>query len=256
MRPRLGPWLAALGVAVLWACAGDDTSNQPTGLDALTGPGARGLAAGVIAVDRPFGGRCTITLLPRVHDDSGGCGGGGDDGGGCSGGEEGGCGEDEGSGEEGGGPPIGRHFELAGVCNLTHLGLAQVTGRLNLSGPFGADGHAGAGNGALGARGRLVFVAANGDQLVGRYIPVHAVFTRDSADGGTVAFTSTEQFGLRCSDPGGGPGGEEEEEEADTSTGRFTGATGSATLSGRVRILRSSGGGTGTFTFGDGRLTY
>ena len=246
MTPRFGLVLAALGAVGAGACDPPDAGAGHRSVADLVTPGTATLMAAPVAVARPFGGYCSITVVPRVHDDSGGCGGG------CGGEDEGNCGGEE--GDEGGGPPIGRHFDLAGTCNLTHLGLSRVTGRLNLSGPFGTEGEAADGHGVLGARGRLVFVAANGEQLVGRYIPIQAVFSRDTADGGTVTFTSTEQFGLKCSDPGGGSGGHGEAE--DSSTGRFTGATGSSPFGGTLRIRRSSGGGAGNFTFSDGTVSY
>ena len=241
---RTDAWvLMAAGLAAIAGCDADGPLAQQGDPAATAGP-----AMAVEAVARPFQGVCHLTVTARVHEDSGGCGGE-DESGGCSG-DDGGCGGED----EGGGPPIPRHFNVSGSCTLTHLGLSQVTGRLNLSGPFGAEGEGEeGGHGTLGARGRLTFVAANGDQLVGRYIPVQAAFTRAGEDGGTVVFTSTEQFNTKCSDPGGGPGGEHEAE--DSSTGRFTGATGESPLSGDLRILRS-GSGSGTIVFNGGTLAY
>jgi hypothetical protein len=204
---------------------------------------------------RPFQGFCAITVSPRVHDSAGGGCGGGEDGG-C-GGDEGGCG---GGGEEepGGGPPIARHFDLGGTCHLTHLGLSQVTGRLNLTGPFGAGGGE-AGHATLGARGRLAFVAANGDQLVGRYVPIVAAFTPADGDGGVVAFTSVQDINQSCEGGGGGHAdstGEGETHEEPVSTGRFSAATGQDTLLGVLRISGSTDSGAGTIQITGGRLSY
>lgn len=236
MRANMGVTIAALGLAALGAC---DPASPVT---------ESGAAATLIAgTDRPFWGSCTITVSRRVHDD-------GSDDGACGGGHE---------EEPGGGPPIFRHFDVQGTCTLTHLGLSKVTGRLNLKGPFFPEGQ---GEAVLGARGRLAFVAADGDTLVGRYVPVQAVFTAVGGDGGSVAFTSTQEINLACEGGGGhegggggGGGGCSEGEEGcvePVSTGRFTAASGTATLLGSVRILRSTDSGTGTIRIAGGTLSY
>ena len=237
MTRKLRATIAALAAVALVAC-------DAAGPVAETGA----TAALVAGNDRPFWGICRITLSRRIHDD-------GSDGGSCGGGHE---------EEPGGGPPIFRHFDVQGTCTLTHLGLSTVTGRLNLKGPFVPEGQ---GEAVLGARGRLAFVAADGDTLVGRYVPVQALFTPVGGDGGAVAFTSTQEINLTCEGSGGGQEGEDggggggcsEGEEGcvePVSTGRFVEASGQATLLGSVRILRSTDSGTGTIKITGGTLTY
>ena len=201
-----------------------------------TSPTAVRFAAG--GTDRPFVGSCTVVLAPRVHEEDGGCSGGGH--------------EDD----EGGGPPIGRHYELTGSCQLAHLGKTGVSGRLNLTGPLGAGHQSEGEHGALAVRGRLLFTAANGDGLAGRFVPVAAVFTPAAGgDGGTLDFTATERVGEACSGHEGEAITQEEHEEP-VSTGRFAGASGTASLLGTIRILRSTGTGSGTVTLTDGSLSY
>lgn len=248
MDGKFGMALTALAAAGLAGCdaaapLADDTPT--TALYDLTEVAQQ--------VTRPFGGYCIINVLPRVHDDSGGCGGGDE---GC-GGDEGGCGGEE----PGGGPPIPRHNDLEGVCAFSLLGATRVTGRLNLTGPFGSGGHEEEGGGVLGARGRLELVAANGDVLVGSYVPVEATFTPKGGDGGNLGFTSTFRVNQPCDggghDGGMGGGGEEEPgHEEPVSTGRFAAATGGATLRAAFRIFASTKSGSGTIRFSHGTLTY
>jgi hypothetical protein len=233
MRTTL-PWLATPALLLLFAACG--TTDTPT----LTG----GVLAAAKGTDRPFTGSCTLTVAARVHDDEeGGCGGG----------------EDH-EGDEGGGPPIPRHYELAGSCQLTHLGRAAVSGRMNLSGPFQAGHVDGNGQAALMARGRLLFTAANGDAIAGRYIPISASFTPASGgDGGTVLFRATQEFGESCEGGGhGGMGGGEEGEdhEEPESSGRFAAALGQAALDGRLVVSGLTGQGSGTLLIPHGLISY
>jgi hypothetical protein len=223
MKPRFVAPLAALLSAVFGACGqGVPTTESVTLLAAQAG------------TDRPFKGTCTMEVRARVHgEDEGECGG-------CGGGSGGGS---DGCGDEGGTPPIPRHFELVGTCQLTHLGLVQVTGRMNLTGPFSAHQEEliPAAHGRLGVRGRLNFMAANGDQLGGSYVPVSASF---SSATGRVQFTSTQTIGASCSDLEGG-GGEDGHDEP-TLTGRFFGASGQARLLGDFVVSSATKSGFGT----------
>ncbi len=244
MFGKLGMALAALAAAGLAACDAASPVADDSDVAALND-----VVEVAVAVSRPFGGYCALTVLPRSHDDGGGCGG---DEGGC-GGAEGGC-----EGEEpGGGPPIPRHNNLEGVCVFSLLGATPVTGRLNLTGPF-ASGEPEVGAGMLGARGRLELTAANGDVLVGSYVPVEAAFTAKNGDGGNLAFTSTFRVNQACEGGGheGGMGGGEEGHEEPVSTGRFAAATGGATMQGKFRIFASTQSGTGTIRFVAGTLAY
>lgn len=234
MRNSL-PWLASPALILLLAACG--SSDTPT----LTG-----VLAAAKGTDRPFTGWCTLTVTARVHDEEGG---------GC-----GGSGGDEHEGEEGGGPPIPRHFNVAGSCQLTHLGRADVSGRMNLSGPFQAGHVDGNGQAALMARGRLLFTAANGDALAGRYVPISASFTPAAGgDGGTVVFRATEEFGESCEGGGGGHGGmggeEGGEHEEPVSSGRFAAALGQASLAGEL-VITQTGLGSGTLQIPTGQLSY
>ncbi len=236
---RLGIVGLASGVLCLAGCAPD--ASTPTG----------SLLAAKAGSDRPMKGPCEVVATARVHEDEGG---------GTS--EEGGH-EDESDG----GPPIQRHFDLTGTCQLTHLGLVMVSGRLNVTGPLGLGGGQGESEaGRLAVRGRLAYVAANGDQLTGRYVPTSAVFTRAAdGNGGELEFLASQRIGEAC-EPGagcgggggggmGGGGGEHEEEEP-TSTGRFALATGTVPLLGRLRLYKTPAGGFGTIALTEGRVTY
>lgn len=237
MKPSLGWAIGVAGMLALVSCA-----DSPAMLESPE------MLASAGGADRPFAGSCRLVLAARIHDDeeegsSGGCGGG-----------------DEGDPE--GGPPIARHYEIRGSCQLTHLGRADVVGRLNLTGPLGGGHAAESGHGgALAARGRLAFVAANGDQLAGRYLPVTAQFTPAlDGDGGIVAFTTTQRIGESCSGhasilPGASVALDEHDDEP-VNSGRFVAALGEATLLGDVRIRRSTRGGSGTLTILGGRLSY
>lgn len=206
------------------------------------------MLASAKGTERPFGGACQVILVARTHDEeeeapSGGCGGGHET-------------------DPEGGPPIARHYEIRGTCQLTHLGRADVLGRLSLTGPIGG-GHAAASGhgGTLAGRGRLAFVAANGDQLTGRFVPVSARFTpAPGGDGGTVVFTATQRIGESCSGhesalPGTSVATDEHDEEP-LNSGRFLTAIGEATLSGDLQLRRSTRGGSGTIMLSGGRLSY
>lgn len=232
MGTRIGTACAAVAVVVLGSCDATAPFAESEGME----------PAALMAVAVPLKGACTITLGPRVHDD---------------GSDEGSCGGDEHEGSDGG-PPISRHYDIAGSCQLTHLGLTRVAGRMNLTGPFGTESHDD-GHATLGARGRLVLIAANGDQLVGRYVPLTAAFTPAGGDGGAVTFSSTFTIGESCSGEAGGhteavePAADAHEEPV--STGRFADAFGDAAWSGTIDVLRSTGGGDGTIVL-NGTLTY
>lgn len=238
MKRLLGAALATLFTVVVGSCGQAGPTSETAELLAAVG-----------GTNRPFKGVCSVTLAARVHDDEeeeGGCGGCG----GRGGGEEeegGGCGEDQ-----GGGPPIPRHYNVTGSCALTHLGLVGVTGRMNLTGPFGAhEGHLEpTAHGQLAVRGRLGFEAANGDLVGGSYIPVEAAFT---AGIGRVVFTSVQTIGASCSDLGGGGGGEGHDEPV--LTGRFAGATGQVTLTGDVLVSSLTRTGSGTIRL-SGLISY
>jgi hypothetical protein len=210
------------------------------------------LLAAARGTDRPFGGECRLTIQARTHDE--------DEGGGCGGGDH--------ADDAGGSPPIPRHFDVGGVCELSHLGRTTVSGRLNITGPFGGDGgHADAGTethgGGLAVRGRLAFVAANGDQLTGSYVPLSATFDRPtSGSGGTLSFSSTLRIGQSCdghadgeSGPPGGESGHDAHEEP-VSTGRFSMATGQVTLQGGIVIMGRGDPGRGLLRLTGGRLSY
>lgn len=214
--------------------------------------------------DRPFEGLCEVAVAMKTHED----------------GEEGGCGGGH-EEEPSGGPPIARHYEVSGSCQLTHLGRVELKGRLNVTGPFGmGGGHDGGGHEAgaeaesgegghggpgLAVRGRLVFVAANGDQLVGRYVPVAAAFTRAaSQNGGTLDFTSTFKAGESCEGHDGGGGhavlpmaedGHDGGHDEPVSTGRFAGAMGEAGLAGSLLITKDPKQGRGELRV-SGLLSY
>jgi hypothetical protein len=255
MRSVSGALFSGLLVAFFGSCGQSVPTSETADLLAAVG-----------GTNRPLKGTCDVVVAQRTHE-------AGEEGGGCSGG---------GGGEEdpAGGPPIPRHYNLTGTCQLTHLGRVQVEGRLNVTGPFGMGGNhggqtaaspegEGGHGGGLAVRGRLMFVAANGDQLTGRYVPVATAFTKNGT-GGTLAFTSTQKIGEACTGhedeggggngmggPGGGMGGGEEgEHEEPVSTGRFTGATGEVTLLGNLTIVKSSKSGKGRITLTDGLLTY
>ncbi len=234
MRHSIALLAGSATALLLVACGATDGPTLPDGILAA----AKG-------TDRPFTGWCTLTVTARVHDEEEG---------GCSGGEDH-------EGDEGGGPPIPRHFDVAGSCQITHLGRAVVSGRMNLSGPFQAGHVDGNGQAALMARGRLLFTAANGDALAGRYVPISASFTPASGgDGGTVAFRATEEFGESCEGGGSGSaghGGEEgEEHEEPVSSGRFAAALGQAALEGRLTISGLTGRGHGSLVIPQGALSY
>jgi len=241
VKPRVS-FLVAVGSALALASCGE----------MIVVPESPEMSALVGGTDRPFGGVCTIAVVARVHEEGEeeeGQGGKG----GCGGGHE---------TDEGGGPPISRHYEISGSCQLAHLGRSAVSGRLNLTGPLGGGHAKGDGQGAvLGARGRLAFVAANGDQLTGRYLPVSAVFTPAvGGDGGMVVFTATQQIGESCSGHEtvalGSIAAAGHDEEEPVSTGRFVAARGEATLLGRVSIRKSIQRGSGTITISSGLLSY
>jgi hypothetical protein len=221
------PLMVILSILLLPACGESTTPTSPSALHLA----ARG-------TDRPLVGSCTVTVATRVHDEGGGCNG-----------EE----HDE---DEGGGPPIRRHFDITGSCQLAHLGRTDLSGRLNITGPFGAGHGAGAGHGSLAVRGRLLFTAANGDQLAGRYVPVSAGFTpAGDGDGGMLTYSATEQIGEACTGHEGEVTTTPDHEEP-VSTGRFVAATGTAQLLGTIQIRGSTGRGTGTVTLVDGSLSY
>jgi hypothetical protein len=260
MRQVFGALLSALVVVTFGSCG----QSVPTS-------DSQDLLAAVGGTDRPLKGTCDVVVAQRTHEE-----GEGETGGGCGGG----------GGEEdpGGGPPIARHYNLTGTCQLTHLGRVGVEGRLNVTGPFGMGGeHGGAApaaeegegghGGGLAVRGRLMFVAADGDQLTGRYVPVSVAFDKapgPDGNGGTLVFTSVQKIGEACTGhegegsggmgmggPGGNGGGEEgEEHEEPVSTGRFVGATGQVTLLGRLVITKNPKEGRGVIALTDGVLTY
>ena len=261
MRHAFGALLTALVVVTLGSCGrGVPTSDSPEPLAAVGG------------TDRPLKGTCDVVVEQRTHEE-----GEGEEGGGCGGGG----GEDD----PAGGPPIARHYNLTGTCQLTHLGRVGVEGRLNVTGPFGMGGEHGAlaeapeegeggHGGGLAVRGRLMFVAADGDQLTGRYVPVSVAFDKvpgPNGNGGTLVFTSVQKIGESCTGhdgeegsggigmggPGGNGGGEDGEvHEEPVSTGRFAGATGQVTLVGKLVITKTPKEGKGLITLTDGLLTY
>ena len=261
MRHVCGALFSALAIMILGSCnQSSPTSETPDLLAAVGGS------------NRPLQGSCTVVVEQRTHEE-----GEGEEGGGCGGG-----GHEE---EPSGGPPIARHYNLTGTCQVTHLGRVRVEGRLNVTGPFamgggheggeaeaaegGEDGHEG--GPGLAVRGRLMFVAADGDSLTGRYVPVTAALNRtEGENGGTLVFTSTQMIGEACSGHGeedeggggggmggpGGGGGEGEEHEEPVSTGRFVGATGQVTLLGNLVITKTPKKGSGTILLRNGLLTY
>ncbi len=221
------PLMVILSILLLAACGQPVTPTSPSEVHLA----AKG-------TDRPFVGSCTVTVATRVHDEGGGCNG---------------KDHDE---EEGGGPPIGRHFDITGTCQLTHLGRAAVSGRLNITGPFGVVHEADGDHGALAVRGRLLFTAANGDKLAGRYVPVTAAFTAaGDHNGGMLTYTATEQIGEACSGHEGEVTTATEHEEP-VSTGRFVTAAGTVRLIGAIQIRGSTGHGSGTITLVNGSLSY
>lgn len=259
MRRAFAPLLSALVVAILGSCGQNvPTADSPDALAAVGG------------TDRPLKGTCDVVVEQRTHEE-----GEGEEGGGCGGG-----GEDD----PAGGPPIARHYSLTGTCQLTHLGRVGVEGRLNVTGPFGMGGEhealAAAGEsegghgGGLAVRGRLMFVAADGDRLTGRYVPVSVAFDKapgPNGNGGSLVFTSVQRIGEACTGhdgeagsggmgmggPGGNGGGEDGEvHEEPVSTGRFAAATGQVTLLGQLVITKTPKEGKGVITLTDGLLTY
>lgn len=241
MFPLVRSFLLAFLVTLLTSCNPTQaTSDAPDLLAAARG------------TDRPLAGECRLTLQARTHDEG--------QGGGCGGGDH----ADEG----GGSPPIPRHFDVGGTCELSHLGRSTVSGRLNVTGPFGGEGgHAGAEGeshgGGLAVRGRLAFLAANGDQLTGSYVPLSAAFDRPAAgSGGTLSFASTLRVGESCDGHGGGEGGPPAGEpghdghEEPVSTGRFSAATGQVTLRGSIVFMGSGEPGRGLLVLTGGRLSY
>lgn len=254
MRLILACLVSVAGAVALSSCHSLPTTSDPDLLAATGG------------TDRPFKGVCSITVEQRTHEE-------GEEGGGCGGG----------GGEEdpAGGPPIARHYNLTGSCQLTHLGRVRVEGRLNVTGPFGMGGGHDGGHedmagaaegggapghgGTLAVRGRLMFVAANGDQLTGRYVPAGVTFTR-AVNGGRLQFTSIQKIGEACTGHDGGEGGmgggcgmgggHDGVHDEPVSTGRFASDTGQVTLQGDLSITKTPKRDSGVITLTSGLLSY